>query len=330
MTIAHSHPELEERGSTKAPRITYPANDILRKQATIWAEQPGNSRAKLAGKLGISTSAVSQYLNPEGCVYPGDIASLEKKLMDFLANESRRRASGVETVECNVTKQIRQGIEYIRETNDLGCLLAKSGEGKSRGVDAFVRSNPTATLLRCSRWMKTEEDVVQAFWAIVNKNGYDGRTKRAIWIVNQFANTDRLFIFDDAHKLTPMALQWVIDFHDATGCPIPLIGTYLLEDKLEADSQRLSRVGLRWEIMPEGGARELIDHLIQSLTSDVGSEMHELRDLCEQIANHAGKYRAIHKQLKLSAELKAKKPKLTWCEAFKAAHTLLMRKQQLN
>ena len=163
----------------------------------------------------------------------------------------------------------------------------------------------------------------------IGSTGYDGYSKRAQFLASKLTGSDRLLIVDDAHKLTRPALQWLFDFTDETQTPLGLIGTLELLDKIEDDAQRFSRVGLCYEIVPES-PQELITHLIKTHAPSANGAAGELADLCEQVVVQHGHYRAVNKQLKLAAELKehARKP-ITWPEAFRQAHTKLVRKYKL-
>jgi DNA transposition AAA+ family ATPase len=156
-------------------------------------------------------------------------------------------------------------------------------------------------------------------------------------MVNKLRGSDRLLIVDDAHKLTRPALQWFFDFHDATQVPVALVGTYELLDKLEDDTQRFSRVGYHEEIKhtDAGGKlvvdRALVKHLVKQLVPAANGESESLCDLAEQVAEQHGHYRSVHKQLKLAIEIKAgSKADITWVQAFRAAHTKLIRKYKLS
>ena len=136
-----------------------------------------------------------------------------------------------------------------------------------------------------------------------------------------------MMIVDDAHKLTVPALMWLFDFHDETLCPVAMVGTFALIDKLAADPQRARRVGLHFELKARA-PRALIGHLVRQLVSEVGSEFGELCDLCESVAELSGRYGNVHQQLKLAVELRGSSPRLTWCRAFEAAAPLMPNRQK--
>jgi DNA transposition AAA+ family ATPase len=303
------------------------ADSELRTQLREHMQLHGFSNPMIGRELGYSQAVVSQWL---GGKYPGDVAAVEARVRDYLRGFQRRRLSGIETVECEVTRQVHTALEAIRRTNDVGVVLAEAGEGKSRSLDLFVDRNPTAVLFRTRSWCADKLSVEGALMDAVGRGGYDNRTRRAVWLCEKFAGSGRLLIVDDAHKLTRPALQWWFDFHDETGCPIGFVGIYELLDKLKDDAQRFSRVGLLHEVKPKQ-PRELLTHLVGRLAPGArNGEADELLMLCEQVAEQHGHFRAVFKQLKLAAEIKEGKPALGWVQCFQGAHGKLVREYKLN
>ena len=285
-----SHPETADRNPKPATaRETFPHDKALREKLLAQRELPGWSSNVIAKKIGVNSSLISQYLNDDGCVYPGDVPKLERSLTDMLENEARRRAGGVETTTSSVTEQVRDAFEYIRKTSDIGVVMDESGDGKTRGIEHYLKgdkdgsgSHPTAIVYRTFAWATGLHDVESFLFDVVGKKNWDGKTKRILNVIKNLLGSERLIIVDDAHKLTRPALQFWFDLHDATLCPIAFVGTFDLIKKLEDDPQRFSRVGLQFEIIKEneGGIdRGLIKHLIKSIIPD-GAWRH---------SRHAGK-----------------------------------------
>ena len=284
------------------------------------------SNNKLAKKLGVNSSYVSQYCN--GKEFSGDLAMFERKLEDFFRNEARRRLSGVETIANDETRAIENGLEILRKLNEIGCIVLASGGGKTRGEELYLKSNPTAIHFQVRAWNNDKNSIEGALFKAVGNAGYDNRTKRADFMVTKLTGSDRLLIIGDAHKLTRAALQGVVDGWEATMIPIALIGTHALQDLLMSDTQRFSRIQLWNEIQPSND-KTLIAHLAKSLMPELNGELEAITDLGEQIVSHEGLYRAVYKQFKLAEEIRvgAKKP-ITHLQAVRSAHTKLLRNWQ--
>ncbi len=306
-------------------------NEALRQRLLDQRAGPGKdnfSNNKMAKKLGVNSSYVSQYCT--GKEFSGDIAVFERKLEDFFRNEARRRLSGVETISTDETKSIASALETLRKLNEIGCIVLASGGGKTRGEELYLKENPTAIHFQVRAWNNDKNSIEGALFKSVGQAGWDGQTKRADFLVTKLTGSDRLLIIGDAHKLTKAALQWVVDFWEATLIPIALVGTHALHDLLMSDTQRFSRIQLWNEIKP---ANELIliTHLAKSLMPELNGELGDVCDLGEQIVSHEGCYRAVYKQFKLAEEIRSgAKKAITAVQAVRSAHTKLLRDWALN
>ena len=318
----------------KPQNKTYPCNELLRAKLREIRDAADSawSNNKFANRLGVSSAVVSQYLSERGCIYSGDIKTLEAKIEDFLRNEERRRTSGVDTILCEPVEQMLKAFNYIRKTNDIGAIVAESGEGKTRGVELIREHNPLAMLFHVRAWSSDKGSLQAALWDVIPHIGYDHQTKRATYIATSLRGSDRPLIVDDAHKLTRPALHLLFDLWDETNIPIVLIGTTEIIEKLQDDSQRFSRVGIHFTVTPDPKkSRALLAHLVKTLAPDANGDKEELLELCDQVARQHGHFRSVHKQLKLAAELRATvDPAPTWPSAFRASHKMLLRQYHLQ
>ena len=335
-----SHPEIEERERGEAnggPGASqFKCNIVLRDKLLALRETPEFSNSKIARRVGVSEAVISQYLSEDGCKYPGDIAKLELKIVDFLDNEARRRASGIAPIKSTEADQIRQALEYIRKTSDAGTILAQSGEGKTAGTELYVKENPTAIYYPVYSWANSKHDAAAFMFQVAGQTGYDNRTKREVHAVNKLRGCERLIIVDTAHNLHHTAFYWWLDFHMATQMPIAFVGIFKLLTIIEADPQLFSRIGYKEEISKKDAEgkvkpdRILLKHMIEELLPKDNNYPPELVDLCAQVAQKRGLYRSVHKQLKLAVEIRSGNKSLTWPDAFRAAHTKLIRHFDLN
>ncbi len=319
--------------SLKNPPVASTAsyNEVLRQRLIELRAGPAKdkySNNQLAKKLGVNSSYVSQYVN--GKEFRGDLSMFERKLEDFFRNEARRRASGVDTIATDETRAICNALEILRKLNEIGCIVLPSGGGKTRGEELYLKENPVAIHFQVRSWNCDKNSIEGAMFKAVGSAGYDNHTKRAEFLVSKLTGSDRLLIIGDAHKLTKAALQWVVDFWEATLIPIALVGTQQLQALLMSDAQRFSRIQLWTEIKPSN-PRELITHLATSLMPDLNGDLEEVCDLGEQIVSHEGCYRAVYKQFKLAQEIRSNARKdITNAQAVRSAHTKLLRDWQLN
>jgi DNA transposition AAA+ family ATPase len=318
--------------NTESPvKKIFPCNQVLRdKLRTLRASSPVYSNAQLGAKLGYSPAVLSQYLSDDGCKYEGNRASLEKKIEDFLSALERRRASGIDTNPSKTADEMLAAFEFVRKTNDFGAIIADSGEGKTRGIELICRKHDLAILIEVAEWSCDKHAVMTALWTSCAVDGWDRQTERFPFLVQRMRGSDRPIIFDDAHKLSQPALSLVATFQEKTNCPVALVGIPELVKKLEADPQRFSRTGIRWTIKATDRDNKLLLHMVRSIAKDVNGDLDDLLELCGQVAAHQGHNRAVHKQLKLAAELRHADDSMTWPDAFRAAHKHLLRPYSLS
>lgn len=290
--------------------------------------ESGWSNSRIGKKIGYSDSAVSQYLNDAGCKYVGDIVAFENSAAIMIEDEAKRRSFDVTTTDCPVAVEIARMCGNCKDTNSLAEVLAESGVGKSRALQLFVKTNPSAILLTCRSWSRDAASVEDALLTAVGRGGWNHNSKRAVYIVRKLMGSDRLIIVDNAEYLTMQAIHWLYDLQEETRCPMVFIGTFALSDKLECDERRASRTWCRFELTAEDPDK-LIWHHIHELAPTAAREGDELFRLCRQVAKNAGHFRSVYQQLKMAAKIKQSKPSTSWVEAFKQAHTQLIRDYKL-
>ncbi len=313
----------------------YQCNTALRDKLIELRDASGSfwSNSTLSNKLGYSPAVLSQYLSQDGCKYRGDIAGLENKIQDFLTALANRRASGVETSPSKIADDICAAFDYIRKMEQIGVVIAESGEGKSRATDLIMADNPLALLINVTEWNCSKAGMIHAIWARCPHDGYDRSAPQFPWLVTKMRGTARPFVFDNAHKLGREALALVCTFLDETKCPGMLLGLPTLVDKLVDDisGQTTSRIGVHWpvKVAPKSDKR-LIAHMIKSICKTINGELDDVVDLCQQVVDHHGHFRAAEQRLKGAAELRRSNAADTWVEAFRLAHSRSLHPCQLT
>lgn len=323
-TLSHTITKPGQDGKPREYKI-YKCNDVLRDKLRDLRDASGSiwSNSSLGNKLGYSSGVISGYLSDDGCKYDGDITKLERKIEDFLIALERRRASGVETCPSKVSNEIILAYEYIRKMCQLGLVIAESGEGKSRATELICKDNPLTILINVTEWNSSKHGIMAAIWAACPHDGWDRSGPQFPWLVTKMRGSDRPFVFDNAHKLGRDALSLVATFQDETKCPVILLGLGTLVEKLVGDltSQSTSRVGVHWpvKISPKSD-KKLLANMIVSICKDINGELDDVVEVCQQIADHHGHFRAVEQRLKGAAELRRNGAAETWIAALQQAH----------
>lgn len=253
--------------------------------------------AKLLGQS--SPTIVSAYLNSNP---RGNWLQLQAKAKDMLDAEQKRKTEGALPLrETPVSRQIFGVLELIRSTGDFGLAHGPAGAGKSCGTMLYAERYPNTTLTVVSEWKKDTSGLVTALMQVAGQ-GWDQKTPRGIFLEERFKGSNRLIIVDNAQRMTASSLAWLFDFHDATGCPVCLVGNPSVLEKVRANDQFFSRIGICEEVKPrtiaesEEFAKVILEDLAPELISEIGAE-------AAARVHSVGHARALKKQVSLTKEL---------------------------
>lgn len=327
-----SHPETEERGEPKprVQRAVYTADEVLRAELRAFRDNSNGqwNNTSIGSDIGYSGVVVGDYLGEYGNKYAGDTRGVERKVREFLRDQRLLLDTSVETIECEIAKQVANAIEDIRTAKLIGVIIGAPGIGKSRGIDLYCRTHERAIPFRA--W--TGEKSLSAAEECLFKAADVARSKRGVneakTLAGKLAGSSRPIIADDAHKLTCAALQLFYDLRDKTGSPIVLAGDERLIAKLKNDPQRLRRTGTVHRLKIKE-PMPLIEHHIKQIIPDCNGELSALKALCKQIVEQPGHFGSVQMELCRAVRIKRAKADLSWCEAVRHAHRRLIRDYEL-
>lgn len=275
---------------------------------------------KFARLVGASGSQVNRALNGK---FEGSPDTFESKVEDFFKSEPTRRAAREELFENEFSRSVKNFLDTVRRTGDMGLAYAAAGKGKTSGVRLYLAENPTAIGIELSKWNAGADGITRLMFNSIDARSWRGNVARGDFLVDRLAGSRRLVIVDNAHRMTSGAREWIFDFHDATKCPVALIGNPEILDPIRMNDQQFSRIGLRREIKA-GRAKEDAERLIAIHWPESAGQLGELATAV--IKNH-GHLRALKKQLLLSRDIAPAFD--SPAEAFEAAHTQLIREYAL-
>jgi len=275
----------------------------------------------LARELGVSSTRVNKYLGgkPEG-----NVAELEARIEDMLKAAARRKLSDVPPFQTNVTRTLESVFELARKTSDVALISGPAGIGKTVSWRLYAAGNPTAIPVSIPRWQRSDSGLVALLFAECETSTWDGQTARAQFLAERLHNSNRLIILDNAQRMTPGAREWLFDFHDATGCPVALLGNPEILQAIRKNDQQFSRIGIHAEVkLDTRQIREFARAMVSALVPD---PQDGLLDLAVEVAEQRGHLRALKKQLLLMLDLAAH-PSIAGdqVKAFHNAHTKLVR-----
>lgn len=330
--------------------VIHPCDSSIRNDLIALRDaNPEMTHSAIAAEVGYSAAVLSQYLNAAGNLY-AEPRHFEAAVKEFLRDHRLKLDSGVETIPCDISRQIESAIEEIRTSKKRGVIIGTPGLGKTRGVSLYCKTHQRAIAMLANAWCYDKWAAARILLKAADVTQAQSGLSAVQVLADKMRGSSRPIIVDDAHKLTRDALQLFYDFTEHTGMPLILTGTPELEPKLKDDGQRLRRTGAvyRLKVKEEDDFKNLIRHHIKEIVPDGGGdESRELFALCRKIVgterkdvvrdeevwrldHHAGAFGNLQMTLALAVRMKSKKPKWHWCDAVKNAHRRQIRDYELN
>ena len=124
---------------------TYDLTLIQRVQA--YMEQNSISQNQLAGKVNISSAALSSYLNKK---YKGSVEAVERQLREFFKITEEAAAVAERTgdlivreeyIPTSISEDVYQSIRFAQLEHCMVVLHGDAGVGKSKGAQKFLRDH---------------------------------------------------------------------------------------------------------------------------------------------------------------------------------------------
>lgn len=283
------------------------------------------TQAWLAKQIGVAAPVVSAWLSGK---YNGDNDRIERLVGDVLKAAPGRIQDSHRLFETPPTKEVNAACERIKKRNRVALVSGEAGIGKTSGIVLYCSANPTAVAVTALKGANNECALINGLFRAVDVRNFDRRKgdTRLGALIKHFKGSNRLIIVDNAHRLTRGGLEFVFDFHDETGCPVCLVGNPEVLKKIQQNDQMFSRISLHVQIAFDGAAR-IATNLLSQMCPKHGEE---LLTLSTQVVSQFGHVRALHYQLEETLDLFESGNFKNIQQAFKAAHTQLVRDYKLN
>ena len=267
-------------------------------------EASGLSQAAAAREIGISDSALSQWLAGR---YPGDPDAVEAKVAVWLDSRRRRAALGrrlpdpPEWVETPTARRILAGLGYAQLAGDVCVAHGGAGVGKTCAMRRYASRQPSV-------WTATATVVTRApgpcLGVVAQACGLGGAGSRSLAqlegdVRSRVARTGGLLVVDEAQHLSVRALDALRGIHDATGIGLALLGGQPLYVRMSGGrrtehlAQLHSRVGRLVSL-----GRPTAEDVDALLGAWDGVDAARLRKASLEIASGPGALRALTKALR--------------------------------
>ena len=229
------------------------------------------SQAKLAKKLDVSTSALSQWINGK---YDGNVEELESKINKFINLEESKiqgEIPKIPFVSTSVAVTVFKAANYCHTDYEIGIVYGEPGLGKTTAIKQYA-SNNTGVII-----IKAEENTSMKNLAaeLYEKLGLTGQTRLYSMkkeILAKLKNSGWLVIVDESEFLKVKGFTFLRGLHDDCENTFGLLfcGTEKLYNnllKLKGDFAYLtSRIGYRFSL--EKLKQEDVTALVESVIPD--------------------------------------------------------------
>lgn len=220
----------------------------MQKEVKAFLEKNGLTQSMLARSLGVSSSAISQYLKG---VYKGDIAGLEERIGDFMNNYNNKDV--VEELKVVKTADLKMAHFILDECivgNEMAIVYGKAGCGKTTAIKEFVKTHPEAVLIEAIPGMQIRS-VLSLICEKIGIQSLSNTEAMIIDIANELKRREAILIIDEAENLTTKTLEAIRRIWDFSGVPTALVGTPALLTNLKGRNGELlqlySRISGVWE-----------------------------------------------------------------------------------
>lgn len=221
-------------------------NDLLE-----FMESSGKSRQQIAKETGISSSAISQFLNGK---YGGDNEEVAKNLSNYLKVAKKRLSMNTHTCfyeGLDNTKRVLAACYHAHARNQMALVFGDAGAGKTTALEYYRDTNAGVVMITANSCASSAGVVLKMISQKIGKPITGKKDVMMNEIVNHFKWTNRLLIIDEADHLSLKALQAVRNIHDESKIGIVLSGNskiynqMLIGSKSSEFQQIKTRVALK-------------------------------------------------------------------------------------
>lgn len=258
-------------------------NSALQEQLRNYISASGISQAKIANKLGISGTQLSQYLNSK---YNGDVAKTERDLEEFFRAQQEQQANAEKAVPycpvpgyvpTSISEDVFKLIRYCQLEKTMVVIYGDAGVGKTKGVERFVRENPASSIyIQATPSTGTLGNLLSVIARALKVPEARKRVDLISAIQEKLEQGNKVLIIDEAQHLQLRALDEIRAWTEPnpmlqrTGVGIALVGNTSIYTRMvgkqEADfSQLFSRIRMRKSCRTEEITREDIQKLFPKL-----------------------------------------------------------------
>ncbi len=208
-------------------------------------QESGLSQNKVAIKLDVSGSTVSQYLAGK---YGGDIQAIDKKVKELVERHTSRDKNVVsEFVQTATANKILGACKLAHEQVETSLIVAHSGLGKTTAVKQYAKVVDNVILIEVDPTYSTKAILKQLCKKLKMSDKPRANYEMMGLIVERLTGSDMLIIVDEAEYLSTNTFEVLRRIHDKARVGLVLCGLPRLRGNLRGRGQEfeqlLNRVG---------------------------------------------------------------------------------------
>ncbi len=218
-------------------------------------EAGGLSQARAAAEIGISDSALSQWL---AGTYQGSRLAMDGRISRWLAARAEREALASRLpappawVETPTARRIDAALSYAQMAAEVAVVFGGAGVGKTVVARRYAEMRPNVWLTTLSPAERSMSAALELAARACGLRPTDPRAARLkADLVARLTGTRGLLVVDEAQHLGRDGLEVLRAIHDQAGVGLALVGSELVYARLtggrrtEAFAQLFSRIGKR-------------------------------------------------------------------------------------
>lgn len=262
---------------------TYDLTLIQRVQA--YMEQNSISQNQLAGKVNISSAALSSYLNQK---YKGSVEAVERQLREFFKITEEAAAVAERTgdllvreeyIPTSISEDVYQSIRFAQLEHCMVVLHGDAGVGKSKGAQKFLRDH-AASAVGVSITPSTGNltGAIKLLARAVRVPECRNKMDQVVALRQRLDGTNMVIVIDEAQHLKYAALEEIRALTDDNpmtgehGVGVVLIGNSEVYSRLQGRQQAqfaqlFSRIRMQREYTTRKVKREDVEKLFPVLAS---------------------------------------------------------------
>lgn len=251
----------------------------LRERFALYLKQSGESQSAAAKSIGMSSAAVSTWLNGK---YAGDVRRLEEKIEAYLRLQENRRADKklqIAYVRTQSGRRIADTLHLAHAECEPVVVYGQAGLGKTAAVADYAARNPDVLLIEADPTY-TAKVVLKKLAEQTGADAKGNLHELMEGVIGRLKDSGRLVIVDEAELLPLRSLECLRRIHDKAGVGLALVGMPRLLVNLRGSRgelrQLFSRIAFKLDLGDETADTELAQIAESSLKSADAATIAEL------------------------------------------------------